>query len=104
MFAAREMRLLNQMLNLSRIFDCFIRRFGKAVFNLKLSNLVDSDVASQSSYRLRIKSGTCEIRRLNWVMITVSSFTKNTGRYTMIHTAVFAFNLPHYITSYAPHM
>ena len=30
------MRLLNQMLNLSRIFD-------KVVFNLKLSNLVDSD-------------------------------------------------------------
>ena len=70
------MRVLNQMLNLSRIFDCFIRRFGKVVFNLKLSNLVDSDVASQSSYRLRIKLGTCEIRRLNWVMITVASFTK----------------------------
>ena len=36
------MRLLNQMLNLSRIFDCFSRRFDKVVFNLKLSNL-DSD-------------------------------------------------------------
>ena len=34
----------------------------------------------------RIKLGTCEIRRLNWVMITVSSITKNTGRYAMIHT------------------
>ena len=36
------------MLNLSRILDCFSRRFGKVVFNLKLSNLVDLDVASQS--------------------------------------------------------
>ena len=44
------MRLLNQMLNLSQIFDCLSRRFGKVVFNLKLSNIVDSDVASQSSY------------------------------------------------------
>ena len=40
------MRLLNQMLNLSRIFDCFSRRFDKVVFNLKLSNLVHSDVLS----------------------------------------------------------
>ena len=44
------MRLLNQMLNLSRIFDCFSRRFDKVVFNLKLPNLVDSAVPSQSSY------------------------------------------------------
>ena len=40
------MRLLNQMLNLSRILDCFSRTFDKVVFNLKLSNLVDSDVLS----------------------------------------------------------
>ena len=45
------MRLLNQMLNLGQIFDCFSRGFHKVVFNLKLSNLVDSDVPSQSSYR-----------------------------------------------------
>ena len=44
------MRLLNQMLNLSRIFDCLSRRFGKVVFNLKMSNLVHSDVPTQSSY------------------------------------------------------
>ena len=28
-----------------------------------------------------IKLGTCEIRRLNWVMVTVSSITINTCRY-----------------------
>ena len=44
------MRLLNQMLNLSRILYCFSRRFDKDVFNLKLSNSVDSDVASQRNY------------------------------------------------------
>ena len=39
-------------------------------------------------------------------MITVSSITKNTGRYPMIHTAFFyiplnfAFNLPHYVTTH----
>ena len=39
-------------------------------------------------------------------MITESSITKNTGRYAMIDTAFFyvpvkfAFNLPHYFTSY----
>ena len=44
------MRLLNQILNLSRIFNCFSRRFDKVVFNLKLPNLVDSVVPSQSSY------------------------------------------------------
>ena len=49
-FATCEMRLLNQILNLSRISDCFSRRFDKVVFDLKLSNLVDSDVPSQSSY------------------------------------------------------
>ena len=38
------MRLLNQMLKLSRIFDCFSRRFDKVVFNLKLPNLVDSNL------------------------------------------------------------
>ena len=51
-FRTCEMRLLNQMLNQSRIFDCLSGRFDKAVLNLKLSNLVDSDVPSQSSYLL----------------------------------------------------
>ena len=41
---------LNQMSN--RIFDSFSRRFGKIVFNLKLSNLVHSDVAPQSIFFL----------------------------------------------------
>ena len=42
-------------------------------------------------------------------MITVSSITKNTGRYAMILTAffyipvIFAFNLPHCVTSYMHH-
>ena len=41
-------------------------------------------------------------------MITVSSITKKTGRHSMIHTAFFiplnfAFNLPHYVTSYMHH-
>ena len=49
-FGTCEMRLLNQMLNLSQISDCFSRRFDKVVFNSKLSNLVDSDVSSQNSY------------------------------------------------------
>ena len=58
----------------------------------------------------RIKLGTCENRRLSWVMITVpdcSSITKNTVRYAMIHTALFyipvnfAFNLQHYVTTIA---
>ena len=44
-------------------------------------------------------------------MITVSSTTKNTGRYAMLHKnsiffcipVNFAFNLPHYVTSYIHH-
>ena len=39
-------RRLNEMSNQSRIFDCFSRRFGKVVSNLQLSNLIDSDLAS----------------------------------------------------------
>ena len=39
-----------EMLNLTRILNGFSRRFGKVVFNVKLSNLVDSDVTPQSSY------------------------------------------------------
>ena len=48
------MRLLNQMLNLIIIFDCFSRRLDKVVFNLELSNLVDSDVPSQSRSPLEL--------------------------------------------------
>ena len=33
------MRLLNQMLNLSRIFDCFSCRFGKDVFTALFTNM-----------------------------------------------------------------
>ena len=85
------MRLLNQMLNLRRIFDCFSRRFVKVAFDLKLSNLVDSfPISKQLPLELNCKLGTCENRRLNWVMI-VSSVTKNTGRYAMIHTSSFMF-------------
>ena len=70
------MRLLNQTLNLSRlILSCFTRRFDKVVFNLKLSNLVDSDIPK--AVTCRIKLGTSENRRLSWVMITVSSITKS---------------------------
>ena len=46
------MRLLNVMLNLSRIFECFSRKFDNVVFNLKLSNLVDSDVPASGSLEL----------------------------------------------------
>ena len=50
------MRRLNQMSNLSRIFDCFSGRFGKVVFNLKLSNSTDSDVASHVQFILELNS------------------------------------------------
>ena len=42
-------------------------------------------------------------------MVTESSIVINTGRYTMIHMVFFyiplkfAFNLPHYVTSYMDH-
>ena len=58
------MRHLNQISNLRGIFDCFNRGFGKVAFNLKLSNLSDSEVASHMQLILD-KFGTCEIRRLN---------------------------------------
>ena len=53
------MRRLNQMSNLSRIFDCFSGSFGKVVFNLKLSNSTDSDVASHVQF----------ILELNWALV-----------------------------------
>ena len=99
------MRLLNQMLNLRRIFDCFSCRFDKVVFNLKLSNLVDSDVPSQSSYPW-IKLGTRENRRLSWVMITVSSILKipvDTLWYIQhfLNSCKLCFQFTHYGTLYA---
>ena len=69
------MRLLNQMLNLSGIFDCY-------------SVLIQT--SHLKAVTSRIKLVTCEIRRLNWVMVTVSTvscITINTGRYAMIHMA-----------------
>ena len=45
------------------------------------------------------------MRRLSWVMITVSSISKNTGRcYHICYIPVnFVFNLPHYVSSYMHH-
>ena len=43
---------------------------------------------------------------LSWVMLTVSSITKNTGRYVMRFFYIpvnFSFNLPRYVTSYMHH-
>ena len=84
------MRLLKQMLNLRRIFDSFSRRFDKIYFiwNWRIWLIQTSHLKAVTS---RIKLGTCENRRLSWVMITVSSITKNTRRYAMIHTAFFIF-------------
>ena len=68
-FGTCEVRRLNEMSNQSRIFDCSSGRFGKVVFNLKLANLIDSEVAShilKLTDNSRIKLGTCEIGRLNW--------------------------------------
>ena len=53
------MRLPNQMLNLSRIFVCVSRRFDKVVFNLKLSNDVDS-ASHLKAVTCRYKLGKCE--------------------------------------------
>ena len=78
----------------------------KVVFNLKLL-LQTYHLKAVTS---RIKLATCGNRRLSWVMImiTVSSITKNTGRYAMIYRIFyipvnFAFNLPHCVTSYMHH-
>ena len=38
------------------IFDCLSGRFGKVVFNLELSNLTDSDVASYMQLILELNS------------------------------------------------
>ena len=50
------MRRLSQMSNPSRIFHCFSGSFGKVVFNLKLSNSTDSDVASLVQFILESNS------------------------------------------------
>ena len=79
------MRLLNQMLNLlvadaikSYLVDSYCR-----IWLIQMSHL--------KAVISRIKLSTYENRRLNWVMITLSSITKNTGRHAMIHTAFFIF-------------
>ena len=51
-----EVRRLDEMCNQSRIFDCFGGRFGKVVFNLKLANLIDSEVASDVLLILELNS------------------------------------------------
>ena len=61
-FGICEMRRLNQMSNISR-------RFGKVVFNLKLSNLTDSDVASHKQLILGIF-----LFKLLFIFILFSSF------------------------------
>ena len=65
------MRLLNQMFNRSRIFDCnSVADSAKVVFTLKLL-IQTSHLKAVTS---RIKLGTCEIGRLNDVK--VSSITQ----------------------------
>ena len=82
------MRLLNQMLNLSRIFDCnSVADSAKSYLILKLL-IQTSNLKAVTS---RIKLDTCEIRCLNRVMATMSSITINTGRYATIHMAFFIF-------------
>ena len=53
LFGTCEMRLLNKILDLCLIFDCFSSRFDKVVFNLKLKNfyitLAASSKVSQES-------------------------------------------------------
>ena len=80
-----------QLLNLSRIFDRFSRIFGKVVFNLKQCRIQLIQTSHLKAVTSRIILGTCEIQRLNQVMITVSSIPQNTGRYALIHKAVFIF-------------
>ena len=80
-----------QLLNLSRIFDCFSRIFGKVVFNLKQCRIQLLQTSHLKAVTSRIRLGTCEIQRLNQVMIKASSITQNTGRYALIHQAVFIF-------------
>ena len=80
---------------ISRIFDCFSHRFDKVIFNLKLLNLVDSDISHLKAVTSRIKLSTCENQRLSWVMITVHYET-----YSIFYIPVnFAFNLRHYVKS-----
>ena len=66
-----EMWRLNQMSYLRWIFDFFSHRF---VFDFKLPNLIDSDVASHM--RLIHRFDTCEIRCLNWVTVQTSQRPK----------------------------
>ena len=63
----------------------------KSNFPLFQSQIRQSRINLKLSYLVRIKLGTCEGGRLKRVMITVSSITKNTGRYAMIQTAFFIF-------------
>ena len=81
------------------------RRFSKVVFNLKLF-IQTSHVKAVTS---QIKLGTCEIRRLNWVMVTVFHYYYKQQQIRYDTYGIFyvplnvAFNLPHYVTSYMHH-
>ena len=55
------MRRLNEMPNQSQIFDCSSGRFGKVVFNLKLANLIDSEVASHMLLILELNSARVKL-------------------------------------------
>ena len=70
-----EMWRLNQMSYLSWIFDSFSHRFGRFVFNFKLPNLSDSDVAL-TLVNSQIKFDTCQIRCLNWAYVPIKTGVK----------------------------
>ena len=55
-FGRCEMRRLNQKSTLSRIFDCFGRRYGKRRIQFKQSNLSDSNVALHMHLTLALSS------------------------------------------------
>ena len=56
-----------------------------------------------------MKLGTCEIQCLNWVMVTVFQYYSKDQQicydtYGIFYVPLkFAFNLPHYVTSYMHH-
>ena len=56
------MRNATSELNIEPKSDCFSRRFGKVVFNLKLSNLIDSDVTSHMQLTLELNSAHAKFK------------------------------------------
>ena len=61
-----KMRLRNQMLSLSRIFDSFVTDSAKSYFIRSCRTLL-IQTSHLKAVTSRIKLGTCESRRLNWV-------------------------------------